>query len=172
MKNILTLLITTIFCFSCTYYDTKVDFKELIKRYMTIDEAICLYEKPYSFDKSYKVQNPSVLGYACFKLKNKPNLKDFKLEEVSELSMKKDGKLFKDSQAALLHIISKSEDSEAKVAFLNFIEKYHDNMVFIYRNSYPLILEMENDKTTKFVFYGVIFSPLSEIVYCILLYYP
>lgn len=170
MKKVLSILFVAYFCCSCAY-DTKEDFKERVKWYITIDDAICLHEKPIRFDKTYNTKTP-ILGYACFELKNKPNLKDFKLEKVSELSTEKDRKLFKDSQAALLHIISKSEDSEAKVALSNFLRKYHDNIIFVCRKDYPLILQIENNNIIKFIFYGVVFSPSSEMIYYIILYYP
>ena len=154
------------FLVSACSSNVHLNFNEEFSSYTTIKNFACLYEQPFKINYSYELISFPLLGYACYKLKTNPTAEDFKLSGTYESPVSENELLFKQLKTILLD----SNDSKGKFVFLNFLEKYHKDLVFIFKKDYPPVIQIKDGKVIQFVFYGVIYSPKSNIAFCVRIY--
>lgn len=162
--KLLNFLLIGFFVSACS--NIYLDFNEEFFSYTNIKNIACLYEQPSKINHSYEPISFPLLGYACYKLKTNPTTEDFKLSDTYESPISENELLFKQ----LMTILLDSNDSKGKFLFLNFLEKYHNDLVFVFKKNYPPEIQIKDGRVIKFIFYGVIYSPKSNIAFCVRMY--
>lgn len=149
----------------------RVDYNEELRRYAVVEDARLLGEKPLVLPRSYELLSLPLFGYACFEFKTNPKPEDFKKLDVCMLSADGEDKdVYESLSASVSRFISEYEKSGETLGLSDYLKKYRESLVFLYFANYPPVIRVENGKTIQFVFYGAIYSPLSNRLYLVEIY--
>lgn len=168
--RVLSAFLALLFLCACSSYE-RVDYNEELRRYAALDGARLLGEKPLLLPQSYEPLSLPLFGYACFEFKTNPKPEDFKNSDVCALSADGEDKgMYESLLASVSRFISEYEKSGETSGLSDYLKKYSGSLVFLYFANHPPVIRVENGKTLQFVFYGAIYSPLSNRLYLVEIY--
>lgn len=168
--RVLSAFLALLFLCACSS-PVRVDHNERLRRYTALEDARLLGEKPLVLPQSYEPLSLPLFGYACFEFKTNPKAEDFKKPDVRALSVDGEDKgMYESLLASVSRFISEYEKSGETSGLSDYLKKYSGSLVFLYFANHPPVICVENGKTIQFVFYGAIYSPLSNRLYLVEIY--